>query len=160
MRLYAFCCRIFLRYLLKRCHAFLPLWDFLMKVVAFCCILFWWDILMRCHAFWPLWDVLVRFYALFVHNFRARYPDEMSCFFGSLRALRMRFHACWAVMLCLDEIPCFVVAAEYSFWWCDVRAVERYMLKDAGDWVYTMFYWTLRGFVCASWVVRWRGKWM
>ena len=31
------------------------------------------------------------------------------------------------------------------------------MLKDAGDRVYTMVYWTLRGFVCASWVVRWRG---
>jgi hypothetical protein len=23
--------------------------------------------------------------------------------------------------------------------------------------VYTMVYWTLRGFVCTSWVVRWRG---
>jgi hypothetical protein len=23
--------------------------------------------------------------------------------------------------------------------------------------VYTMVYWTLRDFVCASWVVRWRG---
>jgi hypothetical protein len=23
--------------------------------------------------------------------------------------------------------------------------------------VYTMVYWSLRGFVCASWVVRWRG---
>ena len=32
------------------------------------------------------------------------------------------------------------------------------MLKDAGDGVYTMFYWTLRGFVCASWVVRLAGK--
>jgi hypothetical protein len=32
----------------------------------------------------------------------------------------------------LDEIACFL-AAEYSFWWCDVRAVERWMLKDAGD---------------------------
>ena len=31
------------------------------------------------------------------------------------------------------------------------------MLKDARDGVYTMVYWTLRGFVCASWVVRMAG---
>ncbi len=56
----------------------------------------------------------------------------------------------------LGEISCFL-AAVFSFWWCDVRTEKRWMLKDAGDWVYTMVYWTLRGFVCASWVVRWRG---
>ena len=33
------------------------------------------------------------------------------------------------------------------------------MLKDAGDWGYTIVYWTLRDFVCVSWVLRWRGKW-
>ncbi len=54
------------------------------------------------------------------------------------------------------EITCFL-PAEFSFWWCDVRSAERWMLNDVGDWVYTMVYWTLRGFVCASWVVRWRG---
>jgi hypothetical protein len=43
-----------------------------------------------------------------------RYPDEMSCFLGSLRALRMRFHACLTVVRCLDEMTCFL-AAECSF---------------------------------------------
>ncbi len=47
-----------------------------------------------------------------------------------------------------------------AFRWCDVRTVERCMLKDAGDGVYTMAYWTLRGFVCTSWVVLWRGCWV
>ena len=43
------------------------------------------------------------------------YPDEMSCFFGPLRALRMRYHnACLSVTRYLDEIACFL-AAEYSF---------------------------------------------
>ena len=33
----------------------------------------------------------------------------------------MRFYnACLSVMLYLDEMTCFL-AAEYSFWWCDVR---------------------------------------
>ena len=33
----------------------------------------------------------------------------------------MRFHnASLSVMLYLDEMTCFL-AAEYSFWWCDVR---------------------------------------
>jgi hypothetical protein len=100
---------------------------------------------MRCSC--EIWYFLL-------HNYRTRYPDEMSCFLGPLRALRMRFHnACLAVMRFLDEITCF------SFWWCDVRTVERWMLRNAGDWVYMMVYWRLRGFVCVSWVVRWRGKW-
>ncbi len=34
------------------------------------------------------------------------------------------------------------------FCWCDIRTIKRWMLKDAGEWVYTMAYWTLRGFVC------------
>ena len=33
--------------------------------------------------------------ALLLHHFRTRYPDEMSCFWGPLRALRMIF-------------PCFI----------------------------------------------------
>ena len=58
---------------------------------------------------------------------------EISFFFGPLRALRMRYHnACLPVMRYLDEIACFL-AAEYSFLWCDVRTVERWMLSDAGD---------------------------
>jgi hypothetical protein len=51
---------------------------------------------------------------LLLHNFRTRYPDEMSCYFGPLQALRMRFHACLAIMRCLDEISCFL-AAEFLF---------------------------------------------
>jgi hypothetical protein len=35
--------------------------------------------------------------------------------------------------------------------------VERWILKDTGDKVYAMVYWTPRGFVCGSWVVRWQG---
>ncbi len=35
----------------------------------------------------------MRLYTFVLHNFRPRYPDEISCFFGPLRALRMRFHA-------------------------------------------------------------------
>jgi hypothetical protein len=45
----------------------------------------------------------------------------------------MIFHACLAVMRrFLDEISCFL-AAEFSFRWCDVRTVDRWVLKDAGD---------------------------
>ncbi len=55
------------------------------------------------------------------------------------------------------EISMLFWLPNYLFWWWDVRTVERWMLKDAGDWVYTMVSWTLRGFVCTRWVVRWRG---
>jgi hypothetical protein len=48
-------------------------------------------------------------------------------------------------------------ACEIFFRWCDARTVESWMLRDTGDKVYTMVYWTLRGFVRASWMVRWRG---
>jgi hypothetical protein len=54
----------------------------------------------------------------------------------------------WSILELLAEISCFL-AAESSISWCDVRTtVERWMLKDAGDGVYTMVYETLRGFVC------------
>jgi hypothetical protein len=42
------------------------------------------------------------------------FAAQVSCFFGQLRALRMRFHACWAVMRCLDDMSCFLAAA-FSF---------------------------------------------
>jgi hypothetical protein len=51
---------------------------------------------------------------LLLHNFRTRYPDEMAYFVGLLRALRMRFHACLAVVRCLAEMTCFL-AADLSF---------------------------------------------
>ncbi len=77
----------------------------------------------------------------------------MSCCVGPLRALRMRFHACLTGVRSLDEIACFL-AAEFCFWWFDVRTVESWMLKEVGDWVYTMVYWTLRcDFVNVSFVV-------
>jgi hypothetical protein len=86
MRSHAFCCRIFLRDLLKRFLAFLSLRDVIMKVRAFTayfpyessCFL----AVMRCPC------ELVFF---LLHNFCAKYPDEKSCFVGPLRALRMRF---------------------------------------------------------------------
>jgi hypothetical protein len=124
-----------------------------MKFVPFCCILVRWDFLMRFHAFWPLWDVLVRFYAL--------------CCTFFIRDILMRFHALsgryelcvWDLVLVwplCDFLMRFrAFGCRVFFWWCDVRTVERWMMKDAGDWVYTTVYWTLRGFVCASWVVRW-----
>ncbi len=109
--------------------------------------------------------------------FLLRYPDEItrafwcfaqfSCeisgwnvmlFWCFLRALRVRVSVCLAVVRCLDEMPWFL-ASEFCCWWCDVRTMERCVLKEgAGDWVYTMVYWTLRGFECASLVVRWRGN--
>ncbi len=46
-------------------------------------------------------------------NKSIRILDEISCFFGPLRALRMSFHAFLAVMRCLDEISCFL-AVEFS----------------------------------------------
>ncbi len=49
-----------------------------------------------------------------LHNFRSRYPDEMSCFFEPLRALRKRLHALLALMRFPYDVPCFLTA-EYSF---------------------------------------------
>jgi hypothetical protein len=67
-----------------------------------------------------------------LHIFCTRYPDKISCFGGPLRALRVRFHALLAVIRLDNVISCFL-AAEFSFWWCGVRTVERWMLKDAGN---------------------------
>jgi hypothetical protein len=61
-----------------------------------------------------------------LNNFRMRYPYESPLFCGSVSALRMRLHACLAVMRCLDDISCFS-AADFSFWWLDVRTVERWI---------------------------------
>jgi hypothetical protein len=40
-------------------------------------------------------------------SFLMGYPDEMSCFFGPLQALRMRFRECLAVVGFFDEITFF-----------------------------------------------------
>ncbi len=92
--------------------------------------------------------------------FAAQLPREISWWefmlLGVVTSYEYQISCFVAVMICLDEISCFL-AADFSFWWCDVRTVDRWMLKDADDWVYTTVYWTLHGFVCASWAVRWRG---
>ncbi len=120
-------------------------------------------------AFFSWWDILWWDCSFFLAVMR--YPCELWCFAqfscetsgwnvmllgGPLRALRVRVRACLATVRCLDEMACFL-AAEFSCWWCDVRTVERCMMKDAGDWVYTMVYWTLRGF---EWVFRRQEKLM
>ena len=55
-------------------------------------------------------------------RFAAYFSDDIS----------LRLHACLAVMRCLDEISC-LLAAEFSFQWCDLKTVEMWMLKDAGE---------------------------
>jgi hypothetical protein len=72
-----------------------------------CCLLH--NFLKRFHSFLPFWDVLLKFVAF--------------CCILFWRDFLMRFHAFLAVMRFLDEISCFL-AAEFSFWWCDVRTVE------------------------------------
>ncbi len=125
--LFAFCCIFFLRDFPMRFHAFLLLWDCPYEI---CRVLL--------HIF-SLWDVLVSFYAfgrtIFVRDILMRWH----AFFRPWRVWRLRFHASFALMRFLDEITCFL-AADISFWWCDVRTVERWMLKNTGDWVYTMVY--------------------
>jgi hypothetical protein len=74
--------------------------------------------LLRFRDFWPLWNVLVRLYGF--------------CCTIFVRDILMRFHACLTVVRSLDEITRFS-AAEIIFRWCDVRTVESWMLKDAGD---------------------------
>ncbi len=93
----------------------------------------------------------------FADTFLMRYPYEISCFLAVMRRLceiscfcctifargiLMRLHAflgrhelcvsdfmLFGVITCLDEISWFL-AAEFSFWRCDVRAVKWWMLKD------------------------------
>jgi hypothetical protein len=87
--------------------------------------------IMRCP-----WDIL----CVLLHIFRVRYPDEISCFFGSLRALRMRVHTCLAVMRLLENFMLFgcriFVLYVQVAWFC--------MCKLGGS---------LAGGVRVSWVV-------
>ena len=71
-------------------------WDVLMKFVAFCCILFWWGF--RFHALLAVMRCLCEILCILLHNYRTRFPDEISCFWGPLQPLRMRFHAILAVV--------------------------------------------------------------
>jgi hypothetical protein len=111
---------------------------------------FWWDILMRFYAFWPLWDVLCRLYDVCCTIFAAQFLYEISW---------CEFMLFWVVTSFAYLISCLFGRCEMSWWdfklfsWCDRRTVERWILKDAGEWEHTMVYWTLRGFICASWVV-------
>jgi hypothetical protein len=74
---------------------------------------------MRRHSFWPL-----KFCPM-------RYPDEMSCFFGPLRALRMRYHNSWfigrCVVLCV-QVGVFVgegSECKLCGGWCKCECVGR-----------------------------------
>ena len=61
-------------------------------------------------------------------------------------------------MRCLDEISFCVGCRMFFLMVCVVRTVESWMLKDAGDGVYTMVHIDVAWFcVCASWAVQWRG---
>ncbi len=93
-----------------------------------------------------------------LHTFRTRYPDEISCFFlGFAHEI-----SCLFGHDAISWRDFMLFGCRIYFWRSDVRTMERWMLKDAGDRLlreidcFTMVYWTLRGFVCASWVVRWR----
>ena len=60
-------------------------------------------------------------------------------------------------MRCLDEISFCVGCRMFFLMVCVVRTVESWMLKDAGDGVYTMVHIDVAWFcVCASWAVQWR----
>jgi hypothetical protein len=80
-------------------------------------------LLMRFRAFWPLWGVLLRVYSFWctIRFFMLCGRYEISCFF--------------AVMRFPYEISCFWLP-NFSFWWCDVRTVERWVFKDVGDCMY------------------------
>jgi hypothetical protein len=104
------CCIIFLRDFLKRCHAFLLLWDFLYDI----CRVLLHTLLMRCHALFALMRCPYEILCFSVNTFRTRYTDEISCLFGPLRALRMRFHAivmfvCATSMHYIKSIRLFMV---------------------------------------------------
>ncbi len=61
---------------------------------------------------------------------------RLYAFFGPLRALRKRLHAFLVVMRCLDDMSCFLAVEFFVLMVlckCDVRTVERWMLKDSGD---------------------------
>ena len=61
-------------------------------------------------------------------------------------------------MRCLDEISFCVGCRMFFLMVCVVRTVESWMLKDAGDGVYTTVHIDVAWFcVCASWAVQWRG---
>ncbi len=96
MRLYAFCCIIFLRDFPNEISCFLAGLRCPDKI---CHVLLHTLQMITC-SFWPLRDVPVRFYAF--------------CCPILVRHILMIF---------LDEMACFLVA-EFCFWWCDVRAVD------------------------------------
>jgi hypothetical protein len=104
MRLYGFCCTIFLRDCLAVVRCTHEICRVLLRT-------FWWDFLRRVHAFSDR-------YKLCVWNF-------------------------------------IIFGCRFFSGWCDVRTVERWMLKDGGWFNVLTVYWTLRDFVCASWVVCW-----
>ena len=120
---------------------FKPLWDVLVKLVALCCILSWWDLVLFGRSEVSLWACLLCCCTIFVRDI------VMRCHvFGDRYELCVwYFHA--------------LLASELCFWWCDVRTVERWMLKDAGDGVYTRWFLGRCVVLCVQVGrgVRWRG---
>ena len=147
----------------KSCLGFLPLWDALVTFVVFGCIVFWWDILMRRHSFCPLRVVVIRWYAFCCTLFARDIVMRCHGFWGRKELFVWDFTSFFlSVMLYLDEMTCFL-AAEYSFWWCDVRTDGGEVEDVEGCERLSVTRWFIGRcavFVCASWVVRWREKWM
>ncbi len=147
--------------------------DFLMRLYAFCCIIFLRDLLKRIHAFLALRDVLMQFVAFLLHTFLMIFPDDISCLLAVMRCpyvfcrtifvrdVVMRFHAFGGRFeLCAWEFMLFWPLWEMPWWdvvlfgcrlfflmvWCK----DGGEVKEAGDWVYAMAYWTLRSFACTN----------
>jgi hypothetical protein len=121
----------------------------------------WWDFLVRFDASW--WGLMLLWVVTsFAYEIWCVFgPYGISCFFGRSELLCVwGFMLFWLFWDALMRFPAFLVA-ECFFWWCAVRvggwAVERWMLKDAGEWVYTMINWTLRVVLYVEDVVRCRG---
>ncbi len=110
---------------------------------------------MRFRAFWPLWAAaVVRLFAFCCPIFVlflafTSFAWEISCFFHAFVAVYEM--SWWDVML----FGCRMFF--FSFWWvwCDVRTGgERWMLKDAGDWVYPIWFdrfWVLNLLFLIQW---------
>ncbi len=153
IRLYGFAAlfyyEIFLRNFMLSCCYEMSLWKFSRFAAYFSDEIYLWDFMLIGRYEMSLWEFML---------FAAQFSYEISWWdfilFWRIRALRLRLHAFLAVMRFPHEISCFL-AAEFSCWWWDVRTEERWMLKDAGDRVYTIVSRTLHDFVCASFVSEW-----
>jgi hypothetical protein len=85
-----------------------------MKFVAFCGILFFDEISLCDFFLFGRYEMSLQDFMLLQHDFRTRYPDEISCFLGPSGDLRMRFYAFLAFMRFLYEIY-------YTWWWLGAK---------------------------------------